>query len=101
MTCVAQKRVRKPSPTSNALSVSAICAACTSTMPAPSATALTATTALGEGNIGHDAFRWIMQDSRFDDIPLILETINPDIWAEEIARAGAANGRGLGLTPAG
>ncbi|QFG76468.1 deoxyribonuclease IV [Raoultella planticola] len=42
----------------------------------------------GEGNIGHDAFRWIMQDSRFDDIPLILETINPDIWAEEIARCG-------------
>lgn len=40
---------------------------------------------LGEGNIGHDAFRSIMQDSRFDGIPLILETINPDIWAEEIA----------------
>lgn len=40
---------------------------------------------LGEGNIGHDAFRWIMRDSRFDGIPLILETINPDIWAEEIA----------------
>lgn len=41
---------------------------------------------LGEGNIGHDAFRWIMQDNRFDGIPLVLETINPDIWAEEIAR---------------
>ena len=40
---------------------------------------------LGEGNIGHDAFRWFMQDDRFDGIPLILETINPDIWAEEIA----------------
>ena len=40
---------------------------------------------LGEGNIGHDAFRFIMQDNRFDGIPLILETINPDIWAEEIA----------------
>ncbi len=40
---------------------------------------------LGEGNIGHDAFRWIMQDARFDGIPLILETTNPDIWAEEIA----------------
>lgn len=43
---------------------------------------------LGEGNIGHDCFSWIMQDSRFDGIPLILETINPDIWAEEIARCG-------------
>ncbi|MDF7680728.1 deoxyribonuclease IV [Enterobacteriaceae bacterium ESL0689] len=40
---------------------------------------------LGEGNIGQTAFRWIMQDSRFDNIPLILETINPDIWAQEIA----------------
>ena len=40
---------------------------------------------LGEGNIGHTAFRWIMQDDRFDGIPLILETTNPDIWAEEIA----------------
>ena len=37
------------------------------------------------GDIGHDCFSWIMQDSRFDGIPLILETINPDIWAEEIA----------------
>ncbi len=46
--------------------------------------ALTAITVC-EGNIGHDAFRWIMQDGRFDGIPLILETINPDIWAEEIA----------------
>jgi len=40
---------------------------------------------LGEGNIGHGAFRWIMQDSRFDGIPMVLETVNPDIWAEEIA----------------
>ncbi|MGP3592454.1 deoxyribonuclease IV [Vagococcus sp. WN89Y] len=40
---------------------------------------------LGEGNIGHEAFRWIMRDARFDGIPLILETVNPDIWAEEIA----------------
>ncbi|APG18909.1 UNVERIFIED_ORG: deoxyribonuclease-4 [Kosakonia oryzae] len=40
---------------------------------------------LGEGNIGHDAFRWIMRNERFDGIPLILETVNPDIWAEEIA----------------
>lgn len=40
---------------------------------------------LGEGNIGHEAFSWIMQDARFDGIPLILETINSDIWGEEIA----------------
>lgn len=56
---------------------------------APLVAALTAITASGEGNIGHDAFRFIMQDARFDGIPMVLETINPDIWAEEIARLKA------------
>lgn len=40
---------------------------------------------LGEGNIGNVAFECIMQDPRIDEIPLILETINPDKWADEIA----------------
>ncbi|WP_368936517.1 deoxyribonuclease IV [Proteus penneri] len=40
---------------------------------------------LGEGNIGKVPFSYIMQDKRFDGIPLILETINSDIWPEEIA----------------
>ncbi|MBP2857988.1 deoxyribonuclease IV [Dickeya oryzae] len=40
---------------------------------------------LGEGNIGKTVFSYIMRDSRFDGIPLILETINPDIWPQEIA----------------
>ncbi|MCX8961569.1 deoxyribonuclease IV [Erwinia psidii] len=40
---------------------------------------------LGEGNIGKTAFSWLMKDSRFDGIPMILETINPDIWKDEIA----------------
>ena len=39
---------------------------------------------LGKGEIGLDAFKFIMQDKRIDNIPLILETIDPDIWAEEI-----------------
>lgn len=39
---------------------------------------------LGLGNLGLEPFRFIMNDSRMDDIPLILETINPDIWADEI-----------------
>jgi len=39
---------------------------------------------LGEGTIGLEAFRNIMQDKNIDEIPLILETINPEIWAEEI-----------------
>ncbi|WP_151899548.1 deoxyribonuclease IV [Sulfurimonas hydrogeniphila] len=40
---------------------------------------------LGKGEIGLDAFRFIMNDERMDDIPLILETIDETIWAEEIA----------------
>ncbi|MGM0534418.1 MAG: TIM barrel protein, partial [Campylobacterota bacterium] len=39
---------------------------------------------LGEGEIGWDAFKFIMQDERMDDIPLILETIDPTIWDQEI-----------------
>jgi deoxyribonuclease-4 len=39
---------------------------------------------LGLGEIGWDAFKFIMNDSRMDDIPLVLETIDESIWAEEI-----------------
>ncbi len=39
---------------------------------------------LGEGEIGLDAFRFIMNDERMDDIPLVLETIDESIWAQEI-----------------
>ncbi len=39
---------------------------------------------LGQGEIGWDAFRFIMNDPRMDDIPLILETIDESIWPEEI-----------------
>jgi len=39
---------------------------------------------LGMGEIGWDAFKFIMNDARMDDIPLILETIDETIWAEEI-----------------
>ena len=39
---------------------------------------------IGKGKIGLDAFRFIMNDERMDDIPLILETIDDSIWAEEI-----------------
>jgi deoxyribonuclease-4 len=39
---------------------------------------------LGKGEIGLDAFRFIMNDDRMNDIPLILETIDSSIWKEEI-----------------
>jgi len=40
---------------------------------------------IGKGNIGLAAFKFIMNDPRMDDMPLILETIDPTIWKEEIA----------------
>lgn len=39
---------------------------------------------LGKGKIGWQAFEFIMQDARFDNIPMVLETVDPTIWAEEI-----------------
>mgnify|MGYP003482674547 FL=1 len=40
---------------------------------------------LGTGEIGIDIFKMVLSDDRFDNIPLILETPNTDIWAEEIS----------------
>ena len=39
---------------------------------------------IGKGTIGLEAFENIMRDENIDEIPLILETINPEIWADEI-----------------
>ena len=39
---------------------------------------------IGKGEIGLEAFDFIMNDSRMDDIPLILETPNSEIWKQEI-----------------
>lgn len=39
---------------------------------------------LREGTIGTGVFHFIMNDDRFNGIPLILETISPEIWADEI-----------------
>ena len=40
---------------------------------------------IGRGVMGLTTFTMLMQDSRFDDIPLILETPDESIWAEEIS----------------
>ncbi len=40
---------------------------------------------LGQGTIGEDFFKRLMADDRFDNIPLILETPDPDSWVREIA----------------
>ncbi len=39
---------------------------------------------LGHGEIGWEPFKYIMQDDRFVNIPMVLETIEPALWAEEI-----------------
>jgi len=39
---------------------------------------------IGKGNIGLDAFKFIMNDPRLDGIPMILETVDPSLWPEEI-----------------
>jgi len=39
---------------------------------------------LGDGEIGWECFRYIARDSRFDGIPLILETPDPSVWKMEI-----------------
>lgn len=40
---------------------------------------------LREGTLGTAVFEYIMQDPRFDGMPLILETPNPAQWSDEIA----------------
>lgn len=39
---------------------------------------------LGEGNIGLNGFKYIINDDRIDNIPLILETIDKEKWVKEI-----------------
>jgi deoxyribonuclease-4 len=41
--------------------------------------------AIGAGLIGREPFTWIVQDSRFEEMPMILETPEPENWAAEIA----------------
>ena len=40
---------------------------------------------IGKGKIGLEAFRFLMNDVRFEGIPLILETPDREQWSEEIA----------------
>jgi len=41
---------------------------------------------IGKGFLGEDVFRMLMNDSRFDNLPLILETPEESLWEEEIKR---------------
>ena len=48
---------------------------------------------LGRGFLGLVAFENIMNDPNIDEIPLILETIDDSLWAEEIALLRSMQGR--------
>ncbi|MCP4283127.1 MAG: deoxyribonuclease IV [Gammaproteobacteria bacterium] len=39
---------------------------------------------LGKGKLGWEVFRYIMNDDRFDEIPMVLETIDDTLWPDEI-----------------
>lgn len=41
---------------------------------------------LGQGEIGNECFKYIMTQQWSQQIPLILETIRPEIWKDEIAQ---------------
>ena len=36
--------------------------------------------------MGWEPFRLLMNDPRFDDLPLITETVDQDLWAEELTQ---------------
>jgi len=40
---------------------------------------------IGKGLLGIEVFRRMMNDPRFDDMPMILETPDSDLWEEEIS----------------
>lgn len=39
---------------------------------------------IGKGLIGMDFFKRFMKDERFNDMPIVLETPDESLWAEEI-----------------
>ena len=41
---------------------------------------------IGKGFLGEEVFRMLMNDDRFDNMPLILETPEESLWEEEIRR---------------
>lgn len=40
---------------------------------------------IGKGSLSEDFFKRFVNDARFDNMPIVLETPNPAIWNEEIA----------------
>jgi deoxyribonuclease-4 len=40
---------------------------------------------IGDGQMGIEPFKFLINDKRFDDMPIILETPHPERWKDEIA----------------
>lgn len=53
---------------------------------APFASRIDRHASLGEGEIGLSCFQYIMQDPRFNNIPIVLETTNSELWPMEIQK---------------
>ena len=49
---------------------------------------------LGKGTMGWEPFRLLMNDPRFDDLPLITETVDRELWAQELTQLRALVGQG-------
>jgi deoxyribonuclease-4 len=52
---------------------------------------------IGYGSLGYETFRRIMQDPRTQNLPLILETTDPQRWAEEISILRGYAGESTGV----
>lgn len=48
---------------------------------------------IGKGDLGKEVFIRIMKDPRFDNMPIILETPDEDLWAKEIRWLYSSNSR--------
>jgi deoxyribonuclease-4 len=48
---------------------------------------------LGKGKLGWEVFRYIVNDDRFNDIPMVLETVDDSLWADEIRQLYALEER--------
>ena len=40
---------------------------------------------IGKGTLGLDTFSMLMRDERFEEVPLVLETIDEGLWPKEVA----------------
>ncbi len=49
---------------------------------------------LGKGELGWEVFRYVMNDRRFEEIPMVLETVDDSIWADEIRTLSGLIGKG-------